>query len=198
MKSLFTLAAVSSLALASWGMGLPALAQTSQNPDQPPTAMPASPPVDAGSMSPAAAPAGAPPSGAMAPNGGGAPPPSSVTASRPVPDTSAASAGIPGPQSVNPAPGAAGPYVGHGPHAFYDVDQRIADVTQRAASLPAAQRRQAETALKSIRGEEATQKQRHGELRDWDRENLNYKLDQLAQKFPSLAGPNAQAAASNP
>lgn len=197
MKPLFALVAASSLTLSGLALSLPALAQTDQNPDQPPAAMPASPPVNTGTAPPAATPpAGA--AGAMGP-GAATQPASSVTASRPVPDTTATSPGIPGPQSVNPAPGAPGPYVGHGPHAFYDVDTRIANVTQRAASLPPAQRRDAEAALKSIRAEEATQKQRHGELRDWDRENLNYKLDQLAQKYPSLAGPNAPAAtASNP
>jgi hypothetical protein len=175
MKPLLTLVAISGLTLGTAALSSSVLAQT-PDPDQPPAAMAGSPPVDTGT----------------------APPPASVTASRPVPDTAAASPGIPGPASVNPAPGAAGPYVGHGPHAFYDVDQRIADVTQRSAALPTAQRRDAEARLKAIRAEEATQKQRHGELRDWDRENLNYKLDQLAQKYPSLAGPNAQAAASNP
>jgi hypothetical protein len=116
-----------------------------------------------------------------------------VTASRPVPDTSQASPGIPGDQAVNPAPGAAGPYVGHGQGAFYDVDARISNVEQRASSLQPSDRRRAQAALKSIRAEEATQRQRHGQLRDWDRENLNYRLDQLVQQFPSLG---AQATAS--
>jgi hypothetical protein len=111
----------------------------------------------------------------------------SMTASQPVPDTAQASPGIPGPDAVNPAPGAHGPYVGSGKQGFYDIDQRIAAVSQQAASLPAAQRRRAMAQIKAIKSEEATQRARHGELRDWDRENISDKLDKLAQQFPSLS-----------
>ncbi len=181
MKPLFALAM-----LASLSAGAPALAQTVDSADQPPTTAAPPAPVDStGAMAPAAA------SGDASTT---SPPPASVTASRPVPDTSQASPGIPGPEAVNPAPGASGPYVGHGPHAFYDVDARITNVQGRIASLSPGQQRQANAALKSIRGEEATQRQRHGDLRDWDRENLNYKLDKLVQQFPAL-GPSSGAQA---
>lgn len=137
-----------------------------------------------------------------APDGGAAAPPASdagsgappVVASQPVPDTSAPSPGIPSDRAVNPAPGASGPYVGAGKNAFYDVDARLAHVTESAAALPAAQRRKVQAALKSIKAEEATQIARHGQLRDWDRENMNYKLDQLVQQYPSL-GPSSGVAA---
>jgi hypothetical protein len=118
-----------------------------------------------------------------------------TTASEPVPDTAQASPGIPGPEAVNPAPGAQGPYVGSGKQGFYDIDQRIAAVSQQAASLPAAQRRRAMAQIKAIRSEEATQRARHGELRDWDRENISDKLDKLTQQFPSL-GANTGAQGS--
>ena len=110
-----------------------------------------------------------------------------VTASQPVPDTGQASSGIPGPDAVNPAPGATGPYVGAGPPGFYDVDARLQAVAGRVAALPPGQRRRASTQIHQIRSEEATQRARHGgELRDWDRENITQKLDQLVQQFPSL------------
>ena len=97
--------------------------------------------------------------------------------------------GIPESRAVDPAPGAPGPYVGHSPKAFYDTDGRISAVEQRIGSLPPAQRRRAMAGLRSIRAEEATQRQRHGgELRDWDREHLNRRLDQLEGQFPGLRG----------
>ncbi len=110
-----------------------------------------------------------------------------VVSSQPVPDTSRESAGIPGPDAVNPAPGARGPYVGAGRHHFYDVDARISNVSGRIQSLPRGEQRQAMAQIHRIRSEEATQRARHGNLRDWDRENLNHKLDNLVQQFPSLA-----------
>ena len=113
-------------------------------------------------------------------------PDSSTVASQPVPDSAAPSPGIPSDAAVNPAPGATGPYVGDGRRNFYDVDSRIADVTSKIAALPAGQRHRAMAGLKSIKAEEATQRQRHGDLRDWDRESLNHRLDQLAEQFPAL------------
>ena len=108
-----------------------------------------------------------------------------VTASQPVPDSG--TPGIPGPQSVNPAPGATGPYVGAGPQGFYDVDARLASVAGRVSSLPPGQRRRADAQIHQIRAEEAIQRARHGgELRDWDRENMTQKLDQLVQQYPML------------
>lgn len=114
-------------------------------------------------------------------------PASPPVASQPVPDTAQASPGIPGPDAVNPAPGAHGPYVGAGKQSFYDIDQRIAAVSQQVGSLPAGQRRQAAAQLRQIKSEEATQRARHGELRDWDRENISAKLDKLVQQFPALS-----------
>jgi len=88
--------------------------------------------------------------------------------------------GIDSAHAVNPAPGAAGPYVGHSENAFYDVQARIDRVEKRAKTqLTGAKQRQAMADIKSIRAELATQKARHGEVRDWDRENLNHRLDQL-------------------
>ena len=108
-----------------------------------------------------------------------------VIASQPVPDSG--SRGIAGPDAVNPAPGATGPYVGAGAQGFYDVDARLAAVAGRISSLPPAQRRRAGAQIHQIRAEEATQRARHGgELRDWDRENMTQRLDQLVQQFPML------------
>ena len=110
-----------------------------------------------------------------------------VTASQPVPDTGPGSPGIPGPDAVDPAPGARGPYVGAGAQGFYNVDARLAAIAGRVASLPPAQRRRAGAQIHQIRAEEATQRARHGgELRDWDRENMTQKLDQLVQHYPPL------------
>ena len=122
----------------------------------------------------------------------------STVASQPVPDTAREAPGIPGPDAVNPAPGMHGPYVGAGEHGFYDVDARIASVTQRVQQLPPSRRHSASAQLRQIKAEEATQRARHGELRDWDRESLNDKLDKLVQQFPSLkadAGSSAAASA---
>lgn len=89
--------------------------------------------------------------------------------------------GIDSANAVNPAPGAGDhPYVGHSENAFYNVEQRIDRVEQRAKTqLTGAKQRKAMADIKSIRAELATQKARHGEVRDWDRENLNHRLDQL-------------------
>ena len=98
-----------------------------------------------------------------------------------------ASQGIPGAEAVNPAPGATDPYVGAGRTGFYDVDARIAGMANRIGGLPARQRRLAKSQIAQIRSEEATQRARHGgDLRDWDPENLNAKLDSLVQHFPLL------------
>jgi hypothetical protein len=110
-----------------------------------------------------------------------------VVSSPDYPHTGGGSPGVPGPEAVNPAPGATGPYVGAGRHGFYDVDQRIADVSNRIASLSPGQRQRAMIAMRGIKSEEATQRARHGgDLRDWDRENLNHKLDMLVQQYPGL------------
>ena len=88
--------------------------------------------------------------------------------------------GIDSARAVNPAPGAGEhPYVGHSENAFYNVEERIARVEQRAQGLRGAQKRRALSGIRSIRAELATQQARHGEVRDWDREHLNKRLDAL-------------------
>lgn len=88
--------------------------------------------------------------------------------------------GIDSAHAVNPAPGATGPYVGHSENAFYDVQARIDRVEQRVRTqLKGAALRKAMRDVTSVKAELATQRARHGELRDWDRENLNHRLDQL-------------------
>jgi hypothetical protein len=88
--------------------------------------------------------------------------------------------GIDSANAVNPAPGSGEhPYVGHSENAFYNVEQRIGRVEQRAAALTGAKKRKAMSGLKSIKAELATQEARHGEVRDWDREHLNKRLDAL-------------------
>jgi hypothetical protein len=104
--------------------------------------------------------------------------------------------GIGGARAVNPAPGAGDhPYVGHSEGAFYDVEHRIARVEQRAQSLRGAQRRKALSGIKSIKAELATQEARHGEVRDWDREHLNKRLDALEDQ---VGMPRANTVASAP
>lgn len=88
--------------------------------------------------------------------------------------------GIDSSRAVNPAPGAGDhPYVGHSENAFYNVEQRIDRVEQRVHGLRGAQRRRALSGIRSIKAELATQQARHGEVRDWDREHLNKRLDAL-------------------
>lgn len=90
-------------------------------------------------------------------------------------------------RSIDPAPGARGPYVGAGPRRFYNVEDRINRVEGRLAALTASQRRRAYVEMRSIRAEESTQRAKHGgELRDWDREHLNQRLDALVQRYPGL------------
>ncbi len=87
--------------------------------------------------------------------------------------------GVDSAHAVNPAPGAAGPYVGHSENAFYNVEQRIARVQERANGLTSAKKTKALAGIKSVKAELATQQARHGEVRDWDREHLNKRLDAL-------------------
>lgn len=97
--------------------------------------------------------------------------------------------GLPGPQSVDPAPGASGPYAGHSEQTFYDVNGRIASVEQKIqTTLTGAQQKKAMGELNAIKAEEKNQVARHGSLLDWARENLNHRLDQLVQSYPSLKG----------
>lgn len=91
--------------------------------------------------------------------------------------------GIDSQAAVNPAPGAAGPYVGH-PDAFYETQARVDRVQQRIErQLAGRRRRSALSGIRRIRGEIATQKARHGEMRDWDREHVNRELDQLLARY---------------
>ena len=98
------------------------------------------------------------------------------------PDTppNQAAPGVDSAHAVDPAPDANGPYVGHGEHAFYEVQARIDRVEQRALTqLSGPRRRGALADIRSIKAEMVAQIARHGELRDWDRENLNHRLDRL-------------------
>ena len=84
------------------------------------------------------------------------------------------------PSGVDPAPGAGEhPFAGHSADAFYNVEQRIARVEVRAQSLRGMQRHRALGVIRSIKAELAIQRARHGEVRDWDREHLNRRLDVL-------------------
>ena len=92
-----------------------------------------------------------------------------TTASQPVPN--------PPPQTTAGGPGTVDPmYSGalKGP-AFLDVDARIA-----AAEAKVGRNKRAAAMLRGIKSEARVRRARHGgELRDWDRELLNKKLDQL-------------------
>ena len=60
--------------------------------------------------------------------------------------------------------------------AFRDIDARIAALQPRVAS-----NRKAASALNAVKGEEKVRRARHGgELRDFDRELLNKRLDAVA------------------
>ncbi len=101
--------------------------------------------------------------------------------------------GVTSARAVNPAPGAAGPYLGLGETAFHHVRARIDRVEQLAKTrLTGAKRRQAMAEITSIKAELATQVARHGDLRDWDRENLNHRLNQLEAQVG--LGPQGQGA----
>lgn len=82
-------------------------------------------------------------------------------------------------------------YGGHRPGAFYDLDRREAAIEGRIrdaaehGEIGGVQARRAFAQLRAIRGEEAFRRGRHdGELRDWDRELLTRRLDQLAAGLP--------------
>ena len=92
-----------------------------------------------------------------------------VTASQPVSN--------PPPQTTSGGPGTADPMYSGAlkGQAFLDVDARIA-----AAQAKVGGNRKAMAMLNSIKGEAKVRRARHGgELRDWDREFLNKKLDAL-------------------
>ena len=92
-----------------------------------------------------------------------------VTASQPVPN--------PPPATTERGPGTAdtmysGALKGQ---AFLDVDARMAAMDGKVGG-----NKRAAAMLRGIKGEAKVRRARHGgELRDWDRELLNKKLDQL-------------------
>lgn len=104
--------------------------------------------------------------------------------------------GVASAQAVDPAPGASGPYVGHSESAFYDVQARIDRVQTRVDGLTGAKRVQANKQLASIKSELSTQKARHGTVRDWDRENINKRLDALESRF-GIGGQASPSDAAN-
>ena len=96
-------------------------------------------------------------------------PTTTTTASQPVPN--------PPPQTTERGPGTADPMYSGAlkGQAFLDVDARIA-----AAEAKVGGNKRARAMLNGIKGEAKVRRARHGgELRDWDRELLNKKLDQL-------------------
>ena len=83
----------------------------------------------------------------------------------------------PPPQTTSNGPGTADPMYSGAlkGQAFLDVDARIA-----AAEGKVGANKRASAMLRSIKSEAKVRRTRHGgELRDWDRELLNKKLDQL-------------------
>lgn len=80
-------------------------------------------------------------------------------------------------------PRAPNAYAGVSKDAFYSVEQRMNAIEQRIRSMGRRGVR-AMAAMRQIRGFEAQQRRRHGgELRDWDREALNVRLDRLVQQY---------------
>ena len=75
---------------------------------------------------------------------------------------------------ADPAPGVSTAYVGAEKTAFYDVEARIDAALQQATS------KRTLSQLRAIKSEANFRKARHGgELRDWDRELLSRRLDQV-------------------
>lgn len=92
-----------------------------------------------------------------------------------------------GPGGVNPAPGATRPFLGH-PHTFYDPMQRLQDIDARTAALPPARRSRVAADVHRIDAFAQTQRARHGDLRDWDRERMTRMMDDLVRRHPELRG----------
>lgn len=86
----------------------------------------------------------------------------------------------------SPAPGIHGPYDGAGRRDFYHVTARLDTLEGRLDQLNGPQRARAAVALRSIGGELATQRRRHGELRDWDRERATAQMNALLERYPIL------------
>ena len=89
------------------------------------------------------------------------------------------------PGGVNPAPGATRPFLGH-PGSFYDPVQRLSDIDARAAALPPREHRRVQADVQRIDSFAATQRARHGDLRDWDRERMTRMMNDLVRKYPEL------------
>jgi hypothetical protein len=82
-----------------------------------------------------------------------------------------------------------GPYAGTSPTDFYHPADRIthlqAAIQQGALAGPQARRALAQ--LTAIRQDLQFRIARHnGDLRDWDRELINQKLDALVKQYPAL------------
>jgi hypothetical protein len=165
------LAALAAVSLASLTLGA---SQAQSQPVSPPTALPVTP-----------APSTSPTGRAVTPAE------LTVTSNLPI---GKIGPGLDSAHSVNPAPGATGPYLGQGENGFYDVQARISRVEKKAeTALSGAKRRQALAEIRSIRAEVATQESRHGgQLRDWDRENLNHRLNRLEVQVGLVQAPHDQ------
>jgi hypothetical protein len=79
--------------------------------------------------------------------------------------------------------GAPTAYAGATKEQFYSVEQRMDSVEMRIRAMGRAGAR-AMAEMRSIRAFEAQQRARHGgELRDWDREAINLRLDKLTGRY---------------
>jgi hypothetical protein len=86
-------------------------------------------------------------------------------------------------QDGGPDTGAPSAYAGATKEGFYDVERRMDTVEQRIHAMGRGGAR-AMAAMRQIRAFAAQQKARHdGELRDWDREAINLRLDQLVGRY---------------
>jgi hypothetical protein len=85
-------------------------------------------------------------------------------------------------------PHAADAYAGASKQQFYDVDGRIAALEQRIGAMGRGGAR-IRAALNQVKAFEAQQRARHnGELRDWDREAINTRLDRVEALLGGRAG----------
>src|SRR3569833_1419380 len=80
-------------------------------------------------------------------------------------------------------PGAPTAYAGATKHGFYDVEQRMDNVESRIRAMGRGGA-QAMAAMREIRAFAAEQKASlNGQLRDWDRETINLRLDKLVGRY---------------
>jgi len=107
----------------------------------------------------------------------------------------APSPGIPSAQAVNPAPDAQGrPYLGDGQRNFYDPMDRERDLQKRldaaaaTGKLDPRQVHEVQLALARVVAEDRIQTERHGGLRDWDRERLNDMMNHIVAQYSELRG----------